>query len=69
MSTIDYCILDIKLFNFGKRTNIMDVNVVVKIRSSYSDWREIFDNDTENREKYVMTAGQLAAMLMIKLQL
>ena len=47
----------------------MDVNVVVKIRSSYSDWREIFDNDTENREKYVMTAGQLAAMLMIKLQL
>ena len=29
----------------------MDVNVVVKIKSSYVNWREMFDNDSENREK------------------
>tara|TARA_B110000495_G_C22672641_1_gene397453 strand:+ start:135 stop:401 length:267 start_codon:yes stop_codon:yes gene_type:complete len=29
----------------------MDVNVVVKIKSSYSVWRGFYDNDAENREK------------------
>jgi len=29
----------------------MDINVVVKIKSSYTAWREIFDGDTENRKK------------------
>ena len=29
----------------------MDVNVVVKIKSSYVNWREIFDNDSDIREK------------------
>ena len=29
----------------------MDVNVIVKIKSSYSAWVNIFDNDDENRGK------------------
>ena len=31
--------------------NSMDVNVIVKIKSSYLAWFNIFDNDGENRAK------------------
>ena len=31
--------------------NLMDVNVIVKIKSSYSSWFIIVDNDGENRGK------------------
>jgi hypothetical protein len=43
--------------------NLMDVNVIVKMKTSYSAWFNIFDNDGENRAKMCDDARTLCGKI------
>ena len=38
----------------------MDVHVIVKLKSSYQAWKELFDNDAENRSNMCDESRTLA---------